>query len=344
MFGRLEWARLFSSVMAVLLAGLLVAGFLIAGCSSDDVEIAGSFEVRQVASGLQQPTQIMMLDDGRLLAAQLSGGENDETGSVVAVDLADGSTDVWFEGLDKPTGVAVISDTVWIMERNSLSRGPVGGGTTEVVLADLAYNGRSEGTLTTRNDRSLLFNTSGRRAGNERVAGSATIWQYDPAWSGPTEFAVGIQNAYAQVVDDEGTVWSVDISGSNADSGIPDSLVAVAAGDDLGWPQCAAAGGFPISAYGGTPELCPDERRVVRFGGGSTPTSITIAPWDPDLLVVALWSLGNVVTVPRPTDSGPSDIEVLYSDFERPQHVLAVGDEVFVADHATGTVVAIGPA
>ena len=35
------------------------------------------------------------------------------------------------------------------------------------------------------------------------------------------------------------------------------------------------------------------------FEAGATPTSIAVAPWDPDVLVVALWGEGRVVTLPR---------------------------------------------
>jgi len=286
---------------------------------------------------------MVLLADGRLLVAQLSGAENDKTGSIVTIDPAKpDAVDVWFEDLDKPTGLAVIDDTVWIMERRRLSRGPVGGGTSEVVLPGLEFNGRSEGTLTAH-DGMLIFNTSGRRDGNERRAGSATIWRLDPATLERTELAVGIQNAYARLIDDEGTVWSTDIYAGNDEAAVGDSIVAVRSGDDLRWPQCAGSG-VPIEEFGGDALLCADRPpAVARFIGGATPTSIDVAPWDPDSFVVALWSTGEVVLVPRSTGSVPNEsFDVLYDGFERPQHVLTVGDEVFVADHASGRIVAIG--
>lgn len=315
---------------------------VLSGCASDRLGDGSGFVVRDVAAGLQQPTQVIPLTDGRLLVAQLSGAENDKTGSVVAIDPdKPDSVEIWFEDLDKPTGLAVVDDTVWIMERRRLSRGPIGGGPTEVVLPGLEYNGRSEGTLTVHDGR-LLFNTSGRRDGKERRPGSATIWEFDPATAELTEVAVGIQNAYARVVELDGTILSTDIYAGSDEAAFADALVAVRAGDDLGWPQCAASGDA-VASFGGTAESCATRvQPLAVFSTGATPTSIDVLPWDTDTLAVALWSTGQVVLVPRAATATPQrSFEVLYDGFERPQHVVTVGDELFVVDHASGRIVAI---
>lgn len=320
---------------------LAAVALLLGSCVGDS---GGDFTVREVASGLQQPTQMVELDDGRLLIAQLSGAENDKTGSIVAVDPnAPDSIEVWFEGLDKPTGLAVIDDTVWIMERRRLIRGPVGGGATDVVLPGLQYNGRSQGTLTV-SDGLLLFNTSGRRNNTERGIGSATIWELDPTTSEPDKVAVGVQNAYARIVEPDGSLLSTDIYAGGDEASFADSLVRVRSGDNLGWPQCATTG-EPIESFGGTAATCADRSPPLAiFGTGATPTSIDVVPWDPELVAVALWVTGEVVLVPRAPAATPhEDFTVLYDGFERPQHVLAVGDELFIADHATGSIVAIRP-
>jgi glucose/arabinose dehydrogenase len=56
------------------------------------------------------------------VAEKLPGSENEEAGQIVRIDLADGSQTILAEQLDKPTGVAILDDTLWIATRDAILR------------------------------------------------------------------------------------------------------------------------------------------------------------------------------------------------------------------------------
>lgn len=126
----------------------------------------------------------------------------------------------------------------------------------------------------------------------------------------------------------------------------PDELVPVEIGEDFGWPDCVGDG-TPVAVYGATQELCAQKSRShALFDPGATPTSVAIAPWDPDTLLVALWVEGRVVTVPRTggpetADEEPLQGTTLLDGIEHPQHLLADDDRLLLSDHATGRILAI---
>ena len=212
------------------------------------------FQVTELRSGLVGPSQISPGPDGQLLVAQLNGGEGDGTGQVLLLDPdSDAEPTVLFDGLQKPTGVALLGDDVWVMEERTLSRGPAVGGELEVVLDDLPYNGRSEGTLSTTPDGRLLYNTSGTIDGTAAAEGSGTLWALAPGGE-PEVIARGFKHAYARTYDDDGTLWQTEMSDGTYDGEpAPDELVAVAEGDDFGWPRCIGDG-VPVTFYEGTAE------------------------------------------------------------------------------------------
>ena len=116
--------------------------------------------------------------DGSHLVAEINGGENDGDGRVVQVDSG-GTHTVVLSGLDKPTGIALVGQELWVMERDRLTRGPIGGDRV-VVAEDLPNNGRSEGTLTVLPDGRVLFDTSGSKRGSTVVDGSGRLFTVDP--------------------------------------------------------------------------------------------------------------------------------------------------------------------
>lgn len=114
-------------------------------------------------------------------------------------------------------------------------------------------------------------------------------------------------------------------------------------GVDFAWPRCIGDG-TPVEQYGGTDAECADApRSLALFEPGATPTSIAVAPWDPDVLVVALWNRGEVVTVSiaDPAPPEPVDPEVLLTGVEHPQHLLVDGDRLLVVDHDGGRILAV---
>jgi len=323
-----------------LAVGMLTFGGAVGSTSSVDVTVPDGFEVTVLVGDLAQPTQIV-LDGDDVIVAQLDGGEGEGTGEVLRISLAEPSErEVLVDDLLKPTGVAVLDGELWVMEERTLSRGPVGGGDREVVLADLPFNGRSEGTLTVSPDGQLLYNTSGTISGLGAAPGSATLWSLTPG-SEPEVLATGFKNAYGRTFDADGVLWQAEMSDGNYDGEpAPDELVVVEAGDDFGWPQCIGDR-QPVAFYEGTEELCSaTPRSHALFEPGATPTSVAVAPWDEGVRLVALWVEGRVVAVPTAGDE-PVEYEDFLTGVERPQFLLADEDRLLVVDYEGGRILAV---
>jgi glucose/arabinose dehydrogenase len=318
---------------------------VLAGCDAptvDGVTVPAGFEVEELVTGLVGPTQAVVGGDGRLVVAQLAGGEREGTGQVVRLDPDDpADRDVLADGLLVPTGIAVVGDQLWIMEQRTLTRRPIGGGPVDVVAGDLPYNGRSNGTLTVLDDGRILFDTSGSIRGGEVVEGSGRLWTVTD--DGPPEvLASGFKHAYAHVVDRDGVLWTTEIGDGRYDGERPpDELLAVSPGLDHGWPRCIGDN-LPVAEFGGTEAGCRDvPRSHAVFEAGATPTSVAVAPWDPDTLLVALWNLGLVVTVPRAAADGPVEAVPFIEGIDHPQHLVADGDRLLVVDHGGGRIIAV---
>lgn len=363
--------RVAASHAGILLAGALLIGASLAGTGcvgaspeADPVagiDVAGGFAVEELVGGLDGPTQATHHPDGRLVVAELNGGENDGTGRVVAIELdGDRGAEVLVGNLDKPTGVEVLDGELWVMEQRRLSRVPLAGagaGRPTVVLDDLAFNGRSETTLTATPDGTLLYGTTGSLAGGRPRQGSGVLWELDPATATPIAVSAGFKNAYGHTFGPDGRLWVTEISDGSFDGRpAPDELVEVTAGVDHGWPACVGDR-TPVAEYGGAATSCaagPPSQAL--FDPGATPTSVAVAPWDPDTLVVALWRERRVVTVPAdpvvdPGAAGGSPhapVDLLVGletgDPFRPQHLLVDGDRLLVVDFDGGRILALAPA
>ncbi len=216
------------------------------------------------------------------------------TGQIVALALDSGEPELLLGHLVKPTGIALLGDALWIASGNDLLRAPLlaeGIGQPETVLDDLPFNGRSNGTLTVTPDGFLLFETSGRRRGNDAADRSAMLWKLDPADpTNPVPLASGLKGAYAHAVDAAGRLWLTEI-GDDPVNGAPppDELNLLQEGANFGWPGCF---GFqqPALNFGGSEALCAATRApVVLFPPQSTPVSVAPSPWEENVLLVALW-------------------------------------------------------
>jgi len=311
------------------------------------VETAGSIVVELLADGFEGPTQLVVLPNDDLVVAELNGGERDGTGRVVLVDRDDPtSRTVLVSDLAKPTGVSVDGDLLWIMEQRRLTVGPLADPTDRtVVLDELPYNGRSEGTLTALPSGGVLYDTSGSRSAerpDELKPGSGTLWSIASPISEPAVVATGFKHAYAHVIDAGGQIWSTEMSDGRLDGEVPpDELVAVTAGDDHGYPLCVGDR-VPVAELGATAATCSNSPAShALFPPGATPTSVAIAPWDTDALLVALWNRGEIVEVPRAAAGRPHVPEVVISGIERPQHLVADGDRLLVTDFAGGRILSI---
>lgn len=299
---------------------------------------------RVVIDGLVGPTQVVAGSSGELWVAQLNGGENDATGQVVVVDEQhpDRAPRVVLDGLNKPTGIAIFNEELWVMERDRLTRGPLepnadGAGDRRVVIDNLPNNGRSQGSLTVDGDR-LLFDTSGSIRNGEVVADSGRLWAVD-ASGYIDEVASGFKHAYAHVRVAEDVLVTTEVGDGTYDGSPPaDELVVVEPGRDHGWPRCVGDN-RPVAQYGATAAACSAvPRSLAVFAPGATPTSVVVAPWDDDLVLVALWNEGRVVGVSLSDPGAPDEVSAAA---EHPQHLAVFGDRVLMTDHTAGTIVAL---
>ena len=350
-----------AATLAVLVAVLVGCGSEQGSAPTDGIVVPDGFEVTEVVSGLDGPTQVQVLGDGRLLVAHLNGDEGTPVGQVLIVDPETGDRDVIAEDLVSPTGVAAIGDDLWVMEQRRLSRGSLTSGDLETVLDDLPFNGRSEGTLTPLDDGRLLYSTSGSISSGRATEGSGTVWVIDPGAvdggtpADPQPVAVGFKNAYARVVGPDGTLWQTEVAEGTFDGQpAPDELVAVPATAleadagrpadpaDGGWPRCVGDR-RPVAQFGGSDEACAGTLGAsVVFEPGVTPTSVAISPWDDGALLVALWNDGRIVSVPGAASGSSAEPVTWMTGVDNPQHVVADGDRLIVVDFSEGRILAVG--
>lgn len=309
-------------------------------------EAAAGYTAEVVAEGLIGPTQIAPDGAGGFVVAELAGGEREGTGRILHLDALPGERTVLVDGLLTPTGVTVADGWLWVMERRTLSVAPVGDpADRRTVLDDLAFNGRSQGTVSPVPGGGILFDTSGTLDGNRLAEGSGILWYLADPSAAPEPWATGFKHAYAHAPLDDGTWLVTEIADGRLDGEVPpDELVVVAEGQDGGYPHCVG-NRTPVAELGGTPGRCAGSvGSAALLEPGSTPTGVVVAPWDPRLALVALWNRGEVVAVRFDPQGAPHEPVVVLGGLARPQHLLVDGDRVLVTDHGSGTVVALAPA
>jgi glucose/arabinose dehydrogenase len=310
------------------------------------------FTAEVVATGLSRPTQFVWGPDGRLWVAQLLEGESDEAGQVVAVDLGTGEQEVLLDGLNKPTGIAILEGSLWIATEDQLLRAELDDElkpqTPELILRDMPNNGRSNGTLTVSPDGQLVYETSGRRSGNQASDGSGILWALNPTQpNNPSVLATGLKNAYAHVFDGNGRLWITEIgdgtvTGANFEGQPSEELNLVMIGANYGWPQCFGEQ-EPALNRDGTPEICAQsEPPVTLFPPQTTPTSIVVSPWDESVLLVALW-LRQEITAVQLEETADGRFTGTNTPFitgiPNPQHLLPTPNgALLVSDYRTGVI------
>lgn len=289
------------------------------------------FSLETLPYKFNRPTQFVLQGE-TLWVAELAAAENEEQGRIVQVDLASGEKETLLEGLDKPTGLAILEDTIWIATRDAILRTPMATPTVvETVLCGLPNNGRSNGTLTPTPDGKLLYETSG----NRRDADSGKLWTLNPETGETEALASGLKGAYAHAFDENGRLWITEIvDGSIDDVTLPDEINLVTPDANFGWPTC----------YGRhlTGPDCDSVRPAVAvLPAHSTPTSIVLSPFQQDTLLVALWLTGEVVQIPfRLTDDNArGNPQPFITDLRNPQHMVVAPDSsLWLSDYARGKI------
>lgn len=332
--------------------------------------------------GLAGPTQIAFGPSGTWLVTELggeepSGDENGSTGRVLLIDPATKAQRVLAKGLDKPTGVAWINGVVWIMVRRGILRlalptAPLSSLMMEpsaaaaapevsVMLADLPFNGRSEGTLTPLANGTFLYETTGNIVNNpasgepEPQPGSGTLWSFDPKTNTSSAVAVGLKNSYAHVVLSDARIATTEIGDNISiepldevnivetnDLGKGNGVTADKAPQSFGWPMCDAAG-KPLAKA--DTERCSAATPALRFFPAHlTPTGI--AQYRNDLYV-SLFVGGQIMRLPNdaltptktPLNKRPA-MQLWASDLEGPHTLLVDGTRLLVTETTAGQIVA----
>lgn len=352
---------------------LLTLALLLTGCAISEVtptpdppptsrvtaglSIPLGYEAMVVLESLTGPTQMIWGADDTLWVAQLGGGENDKRGQLLSISLETGEVRVLLEGLDKPTGIAILNDALWMAASNTLLRipiineAPIELGTPETILEGLPTNGRSNGTLTVTPDGELLYETSGSRQGNRPAPNSATLWVLNPDTLESRPLATGLKNAYAHTYDSQGRLWITDVADDRVNGiAAQDELNLVVEGADFGWPQCYDLQ-IPATNFDGTEAICDQTRLpVALFPPHATPVSVIPSPWNSKVLLVANWAGPDpavfAVTYEMEGDNAiATNIEPFIRGLIRPQSLLTLADgTLLVADHGNGKIYQIvGP-
>lgn len=287
-----------------------------------------------IVDALDGPTQFTDGPAGWLLIAQLAGDEEAKTGQIIAVDPVAGTRLSLLDGLDKPTGVAWLNGFIWVMERRRLVRSAWGGsgttpGPTEVMVEDLPYNGRSEGTLTTTPDNRLIYETTGSISGGSVTPDSGTLWVFDPLTKTSTKIGTGLKNAYAHVFGVDGRLFTTEI-GDNIELAPVEEIneVAYAGPDtkaaDYGWPRCA-----------GDRECEGVISPLATFDRNSTPTGIAV---DKTYAYVSLLVTGEIRRV---TLNDGAQL-VLRSSLEGPHTIsLRPNGDLWISEHFGDRIIAV---
>ena len=84
--------------------------------------LPAGFTAVPLITNLSRPTQFIEGPDGRFWIAQLFAGEGEAQGQVIAVEPDTGEQTVLLSGLNKPTGIAVLDNALWIAEESQLLR------------------------------------------------------------------------------------------------------------------------------------------------------------------------------------------------------------------------------
>ena len=292
-----------------------------------------------VVGGLSGPTQFTDGPGDWLLVAQLAGDEDAKTGQLIAVDPVTEQRVVLYENLDKPTGVAWLNGFVWIMERRRLVRGEWrGAGTTPsplmVMVDDLPFNGRSEGTLTVTPDNRILYETTGAIANGSVVDGSGTLWVFDPLTKTSSKVASGLKNAYAHAFLPDGRLLTTEI-GDNIDAAPVEEINVLAYSGpsgptvDAGWPACPGE------------QTCDGVvTPLATFDRNATPTGIAV---DGTSAYVALLVTGEIHRLSlNNTGTGRVTTTVIASGLQGPHTILRRPDRVlWISEHFADRIVAL---
>jgi len=210
----------------------------------EELQVPEGFEVEEYLSGFDRPRFMLLGPNNEILLSD-SGERQEATGKVYVIN--DGEKKAILEGLDRPYGLAIHKEWLYVGEPASIKRYPYDREAMEVTgegeeIVSLAGMGRGHWT------RTLLFDPKGEKLYFTVGSGSnidlreplirATIARCNPDGTAKEIFAAGLRNTIGLRWHPEtGDLWAaVQERDGLGDDLVPDYLVNVKQGGFYGWP------------------------------------------------------------------------------------------------------------
>ena len=302
--------------------------------SAAALQLAPGYTATLYAEGLPGPSALAWgpqpdpLTKGprRLYVAQLNGEENAGTGQIIALDGPNAKPVVVFSNLKKPTGLAWINNTLYVVAYRSVLRitDPNQDGIldqSQVLVTDVPFNGRSLGQIDAGPDGLLYFESSGGSPQN-----SGYLYSLMQDGSNQKTVAHGLKNSYAYAWNPKGEMFATEI-GDNIVNAPLDEVNRVVNNSDYGWDRCSA----DLLAQDPSALACANTQKpLATWPAHSSPTGLA---WFADGLLVALWG----PTAPHVAWVNPTTGEqkVFARGLQYPMDVLPMNEtSVLLLDHA----------
>lgn len=227
------------------------------------LELPKGFAIEEFASGFNRP-RFMMLGPGNEILMSDSGDRSEPNGAVYIIKK-DGKTKI-IDGLDRPYGLAMWKDYLYVAEPTSLKRYKYDAKAMKAATPGeevVSLKGHGQGHWT----RSVLFDAKGEKmyltvgSGSNVDTGEdpirATIGQYNPDGSGHKIYAAGVRNViglrWHPTTKD---LWAaVQERDGLGDDLVSDYLINVRQGGFYGWPYAYTGPHEDPRNKGKNPEL-----------------------------------------------------------------------------------------
>ena len=221
--------------------------------------LPAGFKSEEYAAGFKKPRYMLQASGGAVLVTDAVAN-----GSVIAI-LADKSKKEIIKGLDRPFGMAVWKDYLYVTEAESIKRYKFNGKTLETGTGEevVSLKGYSKAHWT----RSIQFDKKGEKmyisigSGSNVDAGDppdrAAINVYNPDGTGHEILAAGLRNPVSIRFNPANSVlWStVQERDGLGDDLVPDYFTSIKKGAFYGWPYAYIGKNEEPRRKGESPEL-----------------------------------------------------------------------------------------
>jgi glucose/arabinose dehydrogenase len=211
------------------------------------VKLPAKFTAEVYASGLERPRFITFGPDGALYVAESGAGRV----TALPMDPATGKAArhvTVASGLQSPNSVAFADNVLYVGEIASVTRLTVDadmhGSNQRRIITDLPNGGNHITRTALIGPDGNLYVSIGSSCNvcDEADPHRAAVWVYNPDGSGGHRYAYGLRNAVGMAINPTThEIWVTnngrDLMGDNTP---PDTIYALHAGANYGWPRCHA--------------------------------------------------------------------------------------------------------